>query len=72
MAEKSENAYMKFISNWIAFNAICYNLYKEDAVKDRVEIDREKSKLEAVKIKFINTNPLFALSFPFCFYTVHA
>jgi len=33
MAEKSENAYMKFISNWIAFNAICYNLYKEDAVK---------------------------------------
>ena len=48
-AEESTNEYLKFMSNWIAFNAICYHLFFEEAVKDRVDIDRKKSKLNNVK-----------------------
>ena len=36
-AAETSNEYLKFMSNWIAFNAICYNLFFEQAVKDRVQ-----------------------------------
>lgn len=45
LSEKSEDNYMAFIAEWIAFNAICYNLYHETAVIQRANIDRAKSKL---------------------------
>lgn len=48
LSEKSEDYYMSFISEWIAFNAICYNLYYDKAVLERANIDRKKSK------KFLN------------------
>lgn len=48
LSEKSEDNYMSFISEWIAFNAICYNLYYDKAVLERANIDRKKSK------KFLN------------------
>jgi len=41
---KSNNAYIAFMAKWIAFNAICYNLYYENATIDRANIDRKKSK----------------------------
>lgn len=40
----SDDFYMKFMSEWIAFNAICYNLYYEQATIERANIDRKKSK----------------------------
>lgn len=49
LSEKSEDFYMSFISEWIAFNAICYNLFYEKAVLERANIDRKKSK------KFLNS-----------------
>jgi len=48
-ATESSNEYLKFMSNWIAFNAICYHLFFEQAVMDRAELDRGKSKLPRIK-----------------------
>lgn len=48
-ATESSNEYLKFMSNWIALNAICYHLFFEQAVMDRAEIDRGKSKLPRIK-----------------------
>ena len=48
-ATESSNEYLKFMSNWIALNAICYHLFFEQAVMDRAEIDRKKSKLPKIK-----------------------
>lgn len=48
-AKESSNEYLKFMSSWIAFNAICYNLFFEQAVKDRAELDTGKSKLPRIK-----------------------
>jgi hypothetical protein len=31
-ATESSNEYLKFMSNWIALNAICYHLFFEQAV----------------------------------------
>lgn len=52
LTEKSEDAYMAFMSEWIAFNAICYNLYYEKAIIERANIDRSKSKLNKIHEKF--------------------
>lgn len=49
LSENSEDYYMAFIAEWIAFNAICYNLYHEDAVMERANIDRDKSKLKKIQ-----------------------
>lgn len=54
------NEYMKFMSNWIAFNAICYALYHKNAVKERADIDRKKSKIEKVSQRLILENHLIA------------
>ncbi|MCF8340735.1 MAG: hypothetical protein K9I82_07155 [Chitinophagaceae bacterium] len=51
LSEKSEDYYMAFISEWIAFNAICYNLYHEKAILERASIDRKKSKLGEIEKK---------------------
>jgi hypothetical protein len=48
LSASTENSYMSFMSAWISFNAICYNLYYEDAVIERANIDRDKSKLIAI------------------------
>ncbi len=48
-ATESSNEYLKFMSNWIALNAICYHLFFEQAVMDRAELDRGKSKLPKIK-----------------------
>lgn len=48
-ATESSNEYLKFMSNWIALNAICYNLFFEQAVMDRAELNRGKSKLPRIK-----------------------
>ena len=52
LAAKSEDAYMAFISEWIAFNAICYNLYYKKATIERANIDRSKSKLDSIHERF--------------------
>lgn len=49
---KSEDAYMAFIAEWIAFNAICYNLYYKNAIIERANIDRSKSKLDRIHERF--------------------
>lgn len=51
LSEKSEDYYMAFMSEWIAFNAICYNLYYEKSVMERASIDRNKSKLSRIEKK---------------------
>lgn len=47
---KSNNAYIAFMTEWIAFNALCCNLYYENATIDRANIDRKKSKSGLITI----------------------
>lgn len=61
-ATESSNEYLKFMSNWIAFNAICYNLFFEQAVMDRAELDRRKSKLPRIKESIQQNNEIQAQS----------
>jgi len=61
-ASESSNEYLKFMSNWIAFNAICYNLFFEQAVMDRAELDRRKSKLRKIKESVKQNNDIQAQS----------
>jgi len=61
-ATESSNEYLKFMSNWIAFNAICYNLFFEKAVMDRAELDRGKSKLPRIKESVKQNNEIQAQS----------
>ncbi|MDD3093601.1 MAG: hypothetical protein PHS38_08655 [Bacteroidales bacterium] len=60
LAKRSENPYMAFMSEWIAFNAICYNLYYEKAVIDRANIDRSRSKLDRIRERLINNSKVVA------------
>jgi len=49
LAANSEEPYMAFMAEWIALNAICYNLYYEKAIIERANIDRGKSKLNKIQ-----------------------
>jgi len=51
LSVNSDDEYMKFISNWICLNAICVHLYSDYANKERISIDRKKSKLVKLKSK---------------------
>jgi hypothetical protein len=55
---QSTDAYMAFIAEWIAFNAICYNLYYSKAIIERANIDRDKSRklLNNIHEKFNSTS----------------
>ena len=43
---KEDFSYVKFFSNWVSFNAICYALFHHEAVRERVDIDNFKSFLK--------------------------
>jgi hypothetical protein len=58
LAANSEEPYMAFMAEWIALNAICYNLYYEKAIIERANIDRGKSKLNKIQEKFNSSNEL--------------
>ena len=45
---KEDFLYVKYFSNWISFNAICYALFHKEAVRERVDIDDIK-KLPEIK-----------------------
>jgi hypothetical protein len=47
------DAYISFMSEWLAFNAICYNLYHEKANIERANIDRKKSKLKKIQERLV-------------------
>lgn len=49
--------YMAFMAEWISFNAICYNLYYENAIIERANIDRKKSKLLKIQERLIHPSP---------------
>lgn len=55
LSKQSTDVYMSFMAEWIAFNAICYNLYYKKADIERANIDRSKSKLNQIN-KLINQN----------------
>lgn len=59
-ANDSTNEYLKFMSNWIAFNAICYAQYYKLAIKERADIDRKKSKIDMVTNRLMTENNLVA------------
>jgi len=44
----SKDNYMTFISEWIAFYAICYNQFNNEAIVLRANIDRAKSKIDKI------------------------
>lgn len=44
LSVQSEDVYMAFMAEWIAFNAICYKLYYNKAIIERANIDRDKSR----------------------------
>lgn len=44
----SDDAYVCYIAEWIALNAICYNLFHDRANKERAQIDTKKSKLKNI------------------------
>lgn len=48
-SEATSNDYLKFMSNWIAFNAICYNLFSKDAILERVNFNKGRNKLTKIK-----------------------
>ena len=50
---ESIDPYMSFMAEWISFNAICYNLYYENAIIERANIDRKKSKLIKIQERLI-------------------
>jgi hypothetical protein len=52
LSVQSVDAYMAFMAEWIAFNAVCYNLYYKKAIIERANIDRAKSKLDKIHEKF--------------------
>lgn len=52
-ANETSNEYLKFMSNWIAFNAICYNLYRTSAFKNQAYLNKGEKKLQSLK-KLIN------------------
>jgi hypothetical protein len=58
LALSTENTYVSYIAEWIAFNAICYNLYHEEANIERADIDRKKSKLSSIKKQIKNQNEI--------------
>ena len=62
IAEEANNDYIQFMANWIAFNAICYQLYHQKAVNEVAYIDRRKSKLDIVEKKLSQHNQIIAQS----------
>jgi len=52
ISQSASDKYIAYISEWIAFNAICYNLFSEKANIERANIDRSKSKLNAIINRF--------------------
>ena len=58
LALNTENNYVSYMAEWIAFNAICYNLYHEEANIERADIDRKKSKLSLIKKHVKNHNEI--------------
>jgi len=60
LSEKNGDYYMAFIAEWITFNAICYNLYYEEAIMERASIDRSKSKLNKIQERLYQTANLTA------------
>ena len=57
--------YVKFFSNWISFNAICYGLFYEKGVKERVDIDNInklpniKSRLEVEESIYLDQGQIY-------------
>jgi hypothetical protein len=61
LSEKSEDNYIAFMAEWIAFNAICYNLYYEKAVKERANINNNSNQIKTIRERFNQTNELNAV-----------
>jgi hypothetical protein len=55
MAGCSDDAYMQFMMNWIAFNGICYNLYNTKALIERVNIDKNSSRLNMLRTQLADS-----------------
>lgn len=53
LSAESIDPFMSFMAEWISFNAICYNLYYENAIIERANIDRKKSKLLKIQERLI-------------------
>ncbi len=60
ISTESDNAYLAFMAEWVAFNAICYNLYYKEAIKGRANIDYEK--FEIIRDKLVSKEQLPAES----------
>lgn len=52
LSENSPDNYMAFMSEWIAFNAICYNLYYKKAVKERANLESTRNQLQTIRDNF--------------------
>jgi hypothetical protein len=52
LSETSQDNYMAFMSEWIAFNAICYNLYYKKAVKERANLESTRNQLQTIRDNF--------------------
>jgi len=55
---EDKDYYMSFISYWISFNAICYNLYHKECISERANIDTKKSKMKDLRKKLRNIDNL--------------
>ena len=60
LSEKADDNYMAFMAEWIAFNAICYNLYSEKAVKKRANIESTRNQLNTITENLVHTKILSA------------
>lgn len=58
LSQNSEDNYMAFMSEWIAFNAICYNLYYKKAVKERANLESTRNQLQIIRDNFNESDTL--------------
>ena len=61
LSENSQDNYMAFMAEWIAFNAICYNLYYKKAVKERANLESTRNQLKTIRENFNQSNILNAV-----------
>lgn len=60
LSEDTKDSYMAFMAEWIALNAICYNLYYSKAVKERANIDSNRNQLKAIRENLLQAKILSA------------
>lgn len=58
---QTDDNYFAFMAEWIAFNAICYNLYSNKASKYRANFESKNSRLDKIE-KLLDDDPMLEIN----------